>query len=236
MSQNNLPWIHSNDFKKLQCPLSHIIKKGIVYQTHSATLIEFAACEPGSSSRLPRAKRVSPDDNPAASAVLFSPVVQPEGVCGQAFLCRRSGWVTIPWQNISTTCFNQIRDILFQQYYKRGSYCHFSDLHCLSVIACIRFKTLVLAYKAVSGTAPTYLPPNISQTPLPSSCAPINNFSWTTGNTFTKNRQTLLCQFATILCSDMVEWAPGWRQSRSSASTRPTCSVHRWVTPPPSLS
>jgi len=32
----------------------------------------------------------------------------------------------------------------------------FCDLHFLPVIARIRFKTLVLAYKAVSGTAPTY--------------------------------------------------------------------------------
>jgi len=33
----------------------------------------------------------------------------------------------------------------------------FRDLHWLLVIARIRFKTLVLAYRAVRGTAPTYL-------------------------------------------------------------------------------
>ncbi|KAK0147107.1 hypothetical protein N1851_013551 [Merluccius polli] len=30
-------------------------------------------------------------------------------------------------------------------------------LHWLPVVARIRFKTMVLAYKAVNGTAPTYL-------------------------------------------------------------------------------
>ncbi|KAK0133336.1 hypothetical protein N1851_031154 [Merluccius polli] len=33
----------------------------------------------------------------------------------------------------------------------------FRDLHWLPVAACIRFKTMVLTYKAVNGTAPTYL-------------------------------------------------------------------------------
>ena len=33
----------------------------------------------------------------------------------------------------------------------------FLDLHCLPVVARIRFKMMVLAYKAANGTAPAYL-------------------------------------------------------------------------------
>jgi len=52
----------------------------------------------------------------------------------------------------------------------------FRDFHWLPVIARIRFKKLIAAYKAVSGTAPHPLP-RISQSSCPSLSAPLTHFS-----------------------------------------------------------
>jgi len=72
----------------------------------------------------------------------------------------------------------------------------FRNIHWLLIITCIRFKTLVLACKAVSRTALT---------------------------TIIKNRQTSLSQASTLLCSDtaVVEWDPSWRQDSRVAHQLP---------------
>jgi len=76
------------------------------------------------------------------------------------------------------------------------------DLHWLPVIARIRFKTLVLAYKAVSGTAPTYLQTLVRpHAPLRSTTCSMTGTAFTKNRqtAFTKNRQTLLCQVPAVV-------------------------------------
>jgi len=104
----------------------------------------------------------------------------------------------------------------------------FRDLHWLPVIAHIRFKTLVLTFMSVNGTAPTYLPNN-SQTLCPSPSAPLYNFCQTTGTTFTKSSQTSLFQLFTVLAPQWWNELPamsGWPSCSpaSAGDSRPTCS------------
>jgi len=90
----------------------------------------------------------------------------------------------------------------------------FRDLHWLPVISCIRFKTLVLADKAVSGTAPTYLQTVVRLHAPARALRSTTLAGWLVPPSL-RTATTLLCQVPTLLCSGtaVVEWAPGWRQA-----------------------
>ena len=51
----------------------------------------------------------------------------------------------------------------------------------------IRFKMIVLAYKAVDGTSPC-LPPSVGQTTHPNPTPPLNYLSWTSGTAIAKSK------------------------------------------------
>ena len=75
----------------------------------------------------------------------------------------------------------------------------------LHVVARIRFKTMVLAYRAF-----TSLPPIVSQTTHTSSSAPLNDLSWTHGPAIAKGKQRLHIKVTPLLYSGttVVEQAP----------------------------
>ena len=71
-----------------------------------------------------------------------------------------------------------------------------TDLHWLPVIACIKFKTLVLAYQAVKGSAPAYIQQLIRPyTPARHLC------STTSGRLAPIRPSHLHISFTTALCS-----------------------------------
>ena len=76
----------------------------------------------------------------------------------------------------------------------------FCDLHWLPVVAHIRFKVMVLAFKAVNGTAPVF-PPNTDQTTSSISSTSLHSISWPAGNTITESKQSSLSKVTTGLCS-----------------------------------
>jgi len=77
-----------------------------------------------------------------------------------------------------------------------------SLLHWLPIIARIRFKTLVLAYKAVSGTAPTYLQTLVRpHAPARALCSTTSARRLVPPSLRTGKH---LCQVPTLLCSALA--------------------------------
>ena len=98
----------------------------------------------------------------------------------------------------------------------------FRDLHWLPVVARIRFKMMVLAYKAVDWNCPC-LTPSIGKATHPNSIPPLNYLSSTSGTAIAKSKQRSINKVTTLLCfgTSVVERAPCRCQDRRVAHQLP---------------
>ena len=84
---------------------------------------------------------------------------------------------------------------------------------------------MVLAFKAINGTAPIHLRPNTGQTTCPSESTSLIYISWPTGTPMADSKQSPLSRVATLLCfgTSVVGQTPN--QCQDSSTCRKTSGI-----------
>ena len=98
----------------------------------------------------------------------------------------------------------------------------FRDLHWLPVLASHQIQDNGTGLQGCQRNCP-YLPPSVSQTPRPSSSAPLNYLSWPAGTAIAKSKQRSHSKVTTLLC--FWHRNSGTSSLPMSASTCQDCRV-----------